>query len=94
MSPPPSRNAPCPCGSGKRYKECHGAIASRRPTVAEDEDFAAQAQSALRAGRFREALAWLQRALDVEPESAELRRECARIAWMMGSRIGLWLFDE
>jgi hypothetical protein len=19
-----SRNAPCPCGSGKRYKECHG----------------------------------------------------------------------
>lgn len=20
----PSRNAPCPCGSGKRYKECHG----------------------------------------------------------------------
>jgi glycosyltransferase involved in cell wall biosynthesis len=24
----PSRNAPCPCGSGKRYKECHGGIAS------------------------------------------------------------------
>ena len=21
---PVSRNAPCPCGSGKRYKECHG----------------------------------------------------------------------
>jgi hypothetical protein len=21
---PASRNAPCPCGSGKRYKECHG----------------------------------------------------------------------
>lgn len=25
MAAPPSRNAPCPCGSGKRYKECHGA---------------------------------------------------------------------
>jgi len=25
----PSRNAPCPCGSGKKYKRCHGA-----PTVA------------------------------------------------------------
>lgn len=24
-----SRNAPCPCGSGKRYKHCHGASASR-----------------------------------------------------------------
>ncbi|WP_415665627.1 SEC-C metal-binding domain-containing protein [Zymomonas mobilis] len=21
-----SRNAPCPCGSGKRYKHCHGAF--------------------------------------------------------------------
>jgi SAM-dependent methyltransferase len=28
-SPPeavPSRNAPCPCGSGKRYKHCHGKL--------------------------------------------------------------------
>lgn len=23
---PPSRNAPCPCGSGKRYKNCHGKL--------------------------------------------------------------------
>ena len=23
---PASRNAPCPCGSGKRYKDCHGAL--------------------------------------------------------------------
>lgn len=23
---PVSRNAPCPCGSGRRYKDCHGAI--------------------------------------------------------------------
>ncbi len=22
------RNAPCPCGSGKKYKKCHGAVAS------------------------------------------------------------------
>ncbi len=20
------RNAPCPCGSGKKYKQCHGAL--------------------------------------------------------------------
>jgi SEC-C motif len=25
------RNAPCPCGSGKRYKHCHGAIATIQP---------------------------------------------------------------
>jgi preprotein translocase subunit SecA len=23
-----SRNAPCPCGSGKKYKHCHGSIAA------------------------------------------------------------------
>jgi tetratricopeptide (TPR) repeat protein len=23
---PGSRNAPCPCGSGRRYKDCHGAL--------------------------------------------------------------------
>ena len=21
------RNAPCPCGSGRKYKHCHGALA-------------------------------------------------------------------
>ena len=26
ISPPPSRNSPCPCGSGKKYKECHGSL--------------------------------------------------------------------
>jgi len=25
MKPSPLRNAPCPCGSGKKYKRCHGA---------------------------------------------------------------------
>ena len=24
------RNAPCPCGSGKKYKKCHGAASERR----------------------------------------------------------------
>jgi preprotein translocase subunit SecA len=24
---PFSRNAPCPCGSGKKYKHCHGQLA-------------------------------------------------------------------
>ncbi|MDQ1209845.1 uncharacterized protein YecA (UPF0149 family) [Acinetobacter baylyi] len=24
--PPSSRNAPCPCGSGLKYKQCHGRL--------------------------------------------------------------------
>jgi preprotein translocase subunit SecA len=27
VPPPSSRNAPCPCGSGRKYKHCHGQIA-------------------------------------------------------------------
>ena len=28
-----SRNGPCPCGSGKKYKRCHGAISSLQNTL-------------------------------------------------------------
>jgi hypothetical protein len=24
VEPPPNRNDPCPCGSGRKYKNCHG----------------------------------------------------------------------
>jgi len=27
MTPPLSRNSPCPCGSGKKFKHCHGQLA-------------------------------------------------------------------
>jgi preprotein translocase subunit SecA len=27
----PARNAPCPCGSGRKYKRCHGAPTTARP---------------------------------------------------------------
>ena len=28
ITPPASRNSPCPCGSGKKYKHCHGNLSS------------------------------------------------------------------
>ncbi|HLW13324.1 MAG TPA: SEC-C metal-binding domain-containing protein, partial [Casimicrobiaceae bacterium] len=27
------RNEPCPCGSGKRYKQCHGAISASATSI-------------------------------------------------------------
>jgi len=30
FEPPQSRKAPCPCGSGKKYKHCHGAHSKSR----------------------------------------------------------------
>ena len=38
------RNAPCPCGSGKRYKECHGALATPSTSAV---DRLAEARAAL-----------------------------------------------
>jgi hypothetical protein len=34
ISPPQSRNSPCPCGSGQRYKNCHGLLAEAKGAVA------------------------------------------------------------
>jgi uncharacterized protein len=31
VQPTPGRNDPCPCGSGKKYKKCHGAAAAADP---------------------------------------------------------------
>jgi len=61
-----SRNAPCPCGSGRKYKHCHGADSAR---TAE-----ASASSAVNAGRV------LERARDLHtkgylPEAEALYRE-------------------
>ena len=33
-----SRNAPCPCGSGKRYKHCHGALKSEYESETSDQN--------------------------------------------------------
>lgn len=28
-TPKPGRNEPCPCGSGKKYKRCHGSLTDK-----------------------------------------------------------------
>ncbi len=53
IAPPASRNDACPCGSGKRYKHCHGAgalvhvpPAAHRPASADGEDLRRRAEAA------------------------------------------------
>jgi len=53
-APAAGRNDPCPCGSGKRYKHCHGAVVPTAPANADP--------SASSATRLADAVA--QRALD------------------------------
>ncbi len=68
---PPPRNAPCPCGSGKRYKDCHGALSA--PPLAEGGLAAllAQARSALAQGDAGQAEAAWRDVLAADPDEAE-----------------------
>ena len=61
---PSSRNAPCPCGSGRRYKECHGAIGGAAPSL---DAMLRDALAAQQAGRLADAIAGYEQALAVAP---------------------------
>ena len=65
----PPRNAPCPCGSGKRYKDCHGAL---QPPPADGVALLlAQARRALGQGDSGAAEAAWRLALEADPGEAE-----------------------
>ena len=70
------RNAPCPCGSGRRYKECHGALAAavaRAGPEADSPPWLAQTmRDALHAqsnDMGEEAARLYRRVLEVDPEN-------------------------
>jgi predicted O-linked N-acetylglucosamine transferase (SPINDLY family) len=60
------RNDPCPCGSGKRYKECHGQL-----RAAQAAPGAGAARALLAQGRLADAARSAQRALELDPADAE-----------------------
>jgi tetratricopeptide (TPR) repeat protein len=87
------RNQPCPCGSGKRYKECHGAIEAAGTGVVDeyasaDSSSAQQlldaAQRAWQSGRRAEASTGCQRVLAVEPSNFEATHMLALLEYEHG----------
>ncbi|HVF64246.1 MAG TPA: glycoside hydrolase family 99-like domain-containing protein [Casimicrobiaceae bacterium] len=67
MEAPASRNAPCACGSGRRYKECHGALAGPAPASTLNGILDA-ALAAQRASRIADAIDGYERALALAPD--------------------------
>jgi Flp pilus assembly protein TadD len=68
------RNDPCPCGSGLKYKACHGSLgaappAQGAPPIASDEALA-NGLDAMRNGQTDLALAWFDRILASDPAQA------------------------
>lgn len=66
MTQPVSRLAPCPCGSGRRYKDCHGSLRSASAAAPLDGAIALRA-----AGRLEEAEAAVRQLLAQDPANGE-----------------------
>src|SRR5438552_1119409 len=69
---PPSaevgRNDPCPCGSGKRFKDCHGRLAAAAATPATDKELA---RTRLARGERDAAASSARQAIESDPGDAE-----------------------
>ncbi|TAG81156.1 MAG: glycosyltransferase [Betaproteobacteria bacterium] len=67
ITAPASRNDPCPCGSGKRYKHCHGETVA--PKTATDVDaLARRGLDAHQAGQLELAAQIYRQVLDIKPD--------------------------
>ncbi len=73
ITPPKSRNDPCPCKSGKRYKECHGKAASSAPpnsmSPASVDALVGEAIQLHQSGNIQAAVDRYKRILAQEPEN-------------------------
>jgi len=69
VAPPTSRNAPCSCGSGLRYKNCHGALGNATDRADPVRPLLAAALAAQQQGRFVDAEDLYTRALAVDPSN-------------------------
>ena len=91
-----SRNAPCYCGSGKRYKHCHGLvldaagefppaeIAQPGRTLGDLEALNAQGVQAAQNGFLQEAVRLFESALAIDPASEEANLNLGTALFQVG----------
>jgi predicted O-linked N-acetylglucosamine transferase (SPINDLY family) len=84
MSPPVARNDPCPCGSGKRYKDCHGNFEVAAAQVLaggarpQADSLHREGAADMQRGDFRNALLKLSRAAELSPGDGNILKSLAR----------------
>ena len=82
MSDPIRRNDPCPCGSGRRYKECHGSLGEGgEPRF---ESLIPQALRLHQQGRVDEAEKLYAQVLSRDPAHAVATHYLGMAAWQRG----------
>jgi Tfp pilus assembly protein PilF len=79
------RNAPCPCGSGRRYKDCHGRIGEDPADV---PTLVQRALAAHREGRVEDAERSYRAVLERAPGNAIATHYLGLIAWQRGDTAG------
>jgi Tfp pilus assembly protein PilF len=77
----PRRNEPCPCGSGRRYKDCHGKLAAEAPDL---QALVRLALSSHRQGRVDEAERGYHEILARAPGHAVATHYLGLIDWQRG----------
>jgi predicted O-linked N-acetylglucosamine transferase (SPINDLY family) len=73
VAAPASRNAACPCGSGKRFKDCHGAI---RPTAMA---WVRRGLSEMQTRQYAAAEASFRRAARLDPDDSRIHADIATV---------------
>lgn len=71
---PASRSAPCPCGSGRRYKDCHGSLSatSSAPDIGiRAHQLALQGLSAQQSQDLAQAVTLYEAALKLDPDHSD-----------------------
>jgi tetratricopeptide (TPR) repeat protein len=86
------RNERCPCGSGKRYKDCHGVLAAAAATPRGESASAASvaqllqaAQQAQLSGDALEAATLYRRVLEVDPTNYDATHMLGVVEYQSGS---------
>jgi len=81
VAAPVARNAPCPCGSGLRYKDCHGKLAAAPATP---ESLVPRALQAHQQGRLDEAERLYREILAAVPGHAVATHYLGLASWQRG----------
>src|SRR5258706_1037761 len=87
-----ARNSPCPCGSGKRYKDCHGALRApdempglpMPPGTGDRQRRMFAALEAQQAARVDDAAALYQSVLEEEPDNFDALHMLGVIRYGLG----------
>ena len=82
----PTRNALCPCGSGKKFKRCCGAAAPQPRTAITDraanrtqiQRHLQRATELRQAGRFADTIAPLSQAAELDPSNPDIHHDLGR----------------